>query len=115
VKEVAVSPGTITLAVACSITLLAPAARADIAPPPGTQERAAAALIREHGHACARVTRLSAAPREEADVLFRRGLDASTATCDTGKQYVVAFPRRMPGPPRPDAPPPATPVVRPLP
>lgn len=90
-------------------------ARADIPPPPGSQERAAAALIRDHGHVCARVTRLSAAPADDAEALAKRGLDASTAHCDSGKRYVVAFPVRRPGPPRPDAPPPATPVVKPLP
>ncbi len=89
--------------------------RADVPPPPGSQERAAAALIREHGHPCAGVTRLSPAPKEDADALAGRGLDARTAACDNGKRFLVAFPFRRPGPPRPDAPPPATPVVKPLP
>jgi hypothetical protein len=97
-----------------ALTLAAPA-RADVPPPPGSQERAAAALIREHGHDCARVTRLSAAPRDAAESLARQGLNASTALCDNGKRFLVAVPFRRPGPPRPDAPPPATPVVRPLP
>lgn len=100
---------------ALSMALAAPSVRADVPPPPGSQERAAAALIRHHGHSCDRVTRLSAAPREDAEALARQGLEASTADCDSGKRYVVAFPVRRPGPPRPDAPPPATPVVKPLP
>jgi len=90
-------------------------ARADIPPPPGSQERAAAALIRDHGHACPRVTRLAAAPEADSQALAKQGLDASTAVCSNGTQFLVAVPFRRPGPPRPDAPPPATPVVRPLP
>jgi hypothetical protein len=90
-------------------------AQADVPPAPGSQERAAAALIREHGHECASVTRLSAAPREEAEALAGRGLDARTAACSNGKLFVVAFPVRRPGPPQSNAPPPAAPVVKPLP
>jgi hypothetical protein len=104
--------GLVTLASALAAAL---AARADVPPPPGSQERAAATLIRDHGHACARVIRLSAAPAADVEAFARQGLDASTALCDTGKHYVVAVPFRRPGPPRPDAPPPATPVVKPLP
>jgi hypothetical protein len=94
---------------------LAGPASGDIPPPPGSQERAAAALIRENGHDCARVSRLAAAPREDAEALARQGLDASTAYCGNGRRFVVAVPFRRPGPPRPDAPPPAKPVVKPLP
>jgi hypothetical protein len=97
------------------VLAVAPPALADIPPPPGSQERAAAALIREHGHACPRVTKLAAAPKDDAESLAGQGLDAATATCDNGRRFVVAFPVRRPGPPRPDAPPPATPVVKPLP
>lgn len=92
-----------------------PGAHADVPPPPGSQERAAAALIRDHGHACPRVTRLAVAPDADTQALAKQGLDASTATCSNGKQFLVAVPFRRPGPPRPDAPPPATPVVKPLP
>jgi hypothetical protein len=105
---------SIVLAVVGGASLVQPA-HADIPPPPGSQERAAAELIRDHGHACTRVTRLAVAPKEDADTLADRGLSASTAVCDNGKRCVVAFPVRRPGPPQPNAPPPATPVVKPLP
>ncbi len=105
----------VPLAVLTFPIMALPSAWADIPPPPGSQERAAAALIRDHGHACPNVTRLAAAPQADADALAKQGLDASTAVCDNGKRFVVAFPFRRPGPPRPDAPPPATPVVKPLP
>ncbi|HKU95125.1 MAG TPA: hypothetical protein VJR58_07615 [Vineibacter sp.] len=101
--------------VASFSAIAVPGARADIPPPPGSQERAAAALIRDHGHDCPRVTRLAVAPETEAQALAKQGLDASIASCSTGKQFLVAVPFRRPGPPRPDAPPPATPVVKPLP
>ena len=106
---------SVFLTIAIGVALVSLPAQADVPPPPGSQERAAAALIREHGHDCASVTRLSPAPREDADGLAGRGLDARTATCNNGKLFLVAFPFRRPGPPRPDAPSPATPVVKPLP
>ena len=109
------SRGSMFLTVVSGLAMISLPALADVPPPPGSQERAAAGLIREHGHACASVTRLSPAPQEDAEMLAGRGLDARTAVCDNGKQFVVAFPFRRPGPPRPDAPPPATPVVKPLP
>jgi hypothetical protein len=113
--EAAVARRSTPLVVVVGAVLAPLPVQADIPPPPGSQERAAAALIREHGHACVRVTRLAAAPKEEADALAGQGLDASTAFCENGTRFVVAFPVRRPGPPRPDAPPPARPVVRPLP
>lgn len=105
----------VSFAVVSFAVIVAPGARADIPPPPGSQERAAAALIRDHGHDCPRVTRLAVAPEADSQALAKQGLDASTATCSNGKLFLVAVPFRRPGPPRPDAPPPATPVVRPLP
>jgi hypothetical protein len=105
----------IVLVLPLAVAAVAGVAQADVPPPPGYQERAAAALIREHGHDCTRVTRLTAAPKEDAAALAGQGLDASTAYCDNGRRFVVAVPFRRPGPPRPDAPPPAKPVVRPLP
>lgn len=109
------SRGWIVLALAGGIAVSALAARADVPPPPGSQERAAAALIREHGHACDSVVRLAAAPREDAEAMAARGLNARMAACDNGRQFVVAFPARRPGPPQPNAPPPARPEVKPLP
>ncbi|MCW5746633.1 MAG: hypothetical protein KIT36_10590 [Alphaproteobacteria bacterium] len=88
---------------------------ADIPPPPGSRERAAAALISDQGHVCGRVTRLDAAPKADAEALASRGLEGSTAYCDNGKRFLVAFPVRRPGPPQPNAPPPALPLVKPLP
>jgi hypothetical protein len=96
------------------IALTLTAARADIPPPPGTRERFAAGLIRGAGYACANVDRFEESPAGSGANSFPAELDVSVAVCSNGKRFVVGTPRRRPGPPRPDAPPPPQPVVRPL-
>jgi hypothetical protein len=81
-------------------------ASADIPPRPGEQEAAVAALIRNAGHACPRVTSLHYQTTGRGEAFSRAGLDPYVARCDNGKTYLVGVPpRRHPGPrPQPPSP-----------
>jgi hypothetical protein len=74
----------------------ASAARGDIPPQPGEQERYLLSVIESAGHPCGKVG--SFRPAQDADVPSAE-LDAVTVACTNGKTYLVAVPRRRPGPP----------------
>src|ERR1700686_3877498 len=86
------------LALALGLTA-ASSARGDIPPRPGEQERYLQSVIEAAGHPCGKVGSFKSAPDADAP---SADLDAFTVACTNGKTYLVAVPRRRPGPPLPD-------------
>ena len=81
---------------ALGLGLAVPAARADIPPLPGEQERQLASVIEAAGLRCGKVA--SFKPAQDADI-SSADMDAFTVVCTNGATYLVAVPRRRPGPP----------------
>lgn len=75
------------------------AARGDIPPPPGEQERYLLSVIEGANHPCGKVASYKEASGSDADALAKQGLDAFDVTCANGKSYLVGIARRRPGPP----------------
>jgi hypothetical protein len=73
-----------------------PAARGDIPPLPGEQERYLLSVIESAGHPCGKVGSFKSAPDADAP---SADLHAFRVACTNGKTYLVAVPRRRPGPP----------------
>jgi len=76
-----------------------PFARADIPPLPGEQERYLASVIEAANHPCGKVSVYKNGAGSDAGDYAKDGLDAFVASCSNGKTYLVAVPRRRPGPP----------------
>ena len=74
-------------------------ARADIPPLPGEQERYLLSVIEAANYQCGKVASYKGATGSDADAYANQGLDAFIAACANGKTYLVAVPRRRPGPP----------------
>jgi hypothetical protein len=74
-------------------------ARADIPPLPGEQERYLLSLIEGANHPCGKVASYKPASGADADSYVRDELDPFVVTCTSGQTYLVAVPRRRPGPP----------------
>jgi hypothetical protein len=72
-------------------------ASADIPPLPGEQERYLLSVIERANHPCGKVGSYKAAG-SDADGISDE-LDAFDVSCGNGKTYLVAVPRRRPGPP----------------
>ena len=89
-------------------------ALADLPPPPGTEERYRAQLIRENGFACNDEPRLERATPKQVEDFAARRLNVVVAICRGGERYLVGTPIRRRGPPDPNAPPPAAPEVQKL-
>ena len=75
------------------------AARADIPPLPGEQERYLLSVIEAANHPCGKVGSYNAATGNDAETYSSQGLDAFIVTCANGKTYLVAVPQRRHGPP----------------
>lgn len=85
------------VAIALALGLAAvPAARADMPPLPGEQERYLLSVIEAAGHPCGKVGSFKSAQDADAP---SADLDAFTVSCTNGQTYLVAVPRRRPGPP----------------
>lgn len=98
------------LAVGCASAL------ADVPPPPGSRERAAAEKIRKAGYTCPRVVKRQAASTGTPgfEQLTWGGSYPSLITCSNGKRFLVA---EQPGWKQlrgKQPPPPPEPIVRPL-
>lgn len=74
-------------------------ARADIPPLPGERERQLLYTIEHANYPCGKVDSYKSATGSDADGYEREGLDAYVVSCGNGKTYLVALPRRRPGPP----------------
>lgn len=74
-------------------------ARADMPPLPGEQERQLLNTIERASYPCGKVESFKSAPDSDVDRYAREGLDAYVVSCGNGKTYLVALPRRRPGPP----------------
>jgi hypothetical protein len=74
-------------------------ARADIPPLPGEQERNLLSLIEGANHPCGKVGSYKSASGADADSYISDGLDPFVVTCSNGTTFLVAVPRRRPGPP----------------
>jgi hypothetical protein len=73
-------------------------ASADIPPLPGEQERDLLNVIERANHPCGKVDSYKTATGRDADSISDE-LDAFDVSCSNGKTYLVAVPRRRPGPP----------------
>jgi hypothetical protein len=87
-----------TMALVLGLAAIVPA-RADIPPLPGQQEAYLLRVIEDANYACGKVGSFKAASGGDADTYAKQGLDAFIAICANGKTYLVAVPRRRPGPP----------------
>ncbi len=74
-------------------------ASADIPPLPGEQQRYLLSVIESANHPCGELGSYTAATGSDADNYTSQGLDAFVVSCSNGKTYLVAVPRRRPGPP----------------
>lgn len=86
----------IAIAALASGLIAVAAARGDIPPAPGEQERYLLSVIERADHPCGKVASFKSAPDADAP---SADLDAFTVACTNGKTYLVAVPRRRPGPP----------------
>jgi hypothetical protein len=75
------------------------AARGDIPPLPGEQERYLLSVIERANHPCGKVSSYRETSGSDADAYTSQGLDPFIVTCSNGKTYLVAVPQRRPGPP----------------
>jgi len=66
---------------------------------PGEQERYLLGVIEAANQPCGKVGSFNAATGSDAETYVSQGLDAFVVTCANGKTYLVAVPRRRPGPP----------------
>ena len=74
-------------------------ARADIPPRPGDQEQLLLSTIEHANYPCGKVDSFKSAPASDTDRDAREGLNAYVVSCSSGNTYLVAVPRRRPGPP----------------
>lgn len=101
------------LLVVAFVAVAAPAL-ADIPPPPGSEERYRGELIRKAGHSCNEQPTIAGATDQQRESFMAKGLSVVEVRCSNGQRFLVGTPPRRYGAPRPDAPPPAEPVVQKL-
>jgi hypothetical protein len=77
----------------------ASAARGDIPPQPGEQERYLLSVIERASHVCDKVRSYTPATGSDADTYANQGLDSFIVACTNGKTYLVGVAQRRPGPP----------------
>ncbi|HEV2187158.1 MAG TPA: hypothetical protein VGR70_08110 [Stellaceae bacterium] len=74
-------------------------ARGDIPPAPGEQERGLLILIERANHPCGKVDSYRETSGSDVDAYISQGLEPFIVTCTSGKTFLVAVPKRRPGPP----------------